>query len=331
MSKKIIQSDNLAINIEEKRQSTTRKHSTIPIPKKLIPLLELVNLLPIQFRRHKSDRYQEEGKQKKSNHKNSSYRIYESYILQWKDNEDFSIENLWYKLKKALIELPLYLQAFIFNDDGPIIRNETGTTSISPEYQVFNNFKLLEKDNLAIDRIIEKALEKINSKIEVEEALNPTSSDILFKDDNSRSSFKELVLRVRQRLIFVLVAQEMLSWLTEPSPYSKNLPLYLYAWTYYLSDFTKTSPYVDPQTGKLKLKLPILFEPIIDVEASRIRECLYCYKFFWVGRKDVYCCSKKCAHIVRQKKFIKTHPDYKYKRYQQAESKSKINQKEKKQ
>jgi hypothetical protein len=46
-----------------------------------------------------------------------------------------------------------------------------------------------------------------------------------------------------------------------------------------------------------------LFDDLQGVDADRIRQCRYCFRFFWAGRMDQTECSHRCNNILRQKDF----------------------------
>ena len=67
--------------------------------------------------------------------------------------------------------------------------------------------------------------------------------------------------------------------------------------------------------NKSKAIRPVYPEPIetflTKAELDRIGQCLYqgCTKFFWAGRLDKPCCSKRCDNAYRQHKFRNRHQE----------------------
>jgi hypothetical protein len=53
---------------------------------------------------------------------------------------------------------------------------------------------------------------------------------------------------------------------------------------------------------RLQIAVDEFASAVEDVEATRIRECANCGRFYWAGRMDQKCCSRKCngVHRVRR-------------------------------
>src|SRR2546423_4783611 len=89
------------------------------------------------------------------------------------------------------------------------------------------------------------------------------------------TDIETLVLRVRQRLIFVMAAQELISCLTHPEPRNQLLRCTVVP----RSEAARPRPYIDIQTGKFSVRTAILFFCLESIEAKRVRECQGCYQF----------------------------------------------------
>jgi hypothetical protein len=131
----------------------------------------------------------------------------------------------------------------------------------------------------------------------------------------------ELLERARQRMFFVLAVQETLSCLTHPEAWMQLLHHRRFS---RLSDTTQGKLYIAQQgenKGHLAFRPPVLYASLIGIEATRIRECQICYDIFWAGRKDMWCCSKKCAHVLRQRKYREKYRANRYElsRHRRAE------------
>lgn len=57
------------------------------------------------------------------------------------------------------------------------------------------------------------------------------------------------------------------------------------------------------EKGRIQQKENLLFDVIIGVEATRIRECEVCHRIFWAGRLNQFCCSRACAHVLRNRRY----------------------------
>lgn len=71
---------------------------------------------------------------------------------------------------------------------------------------------------------------------------------------------------------------------------------------------------VDPE-GKVRISKDLFTEAVEGVEARRIRECEVCNRIFWAGRLDQWCCSPRCARVLRTRRWRANYQDkYKLKR-----------------
>ncbi len=83
---------------------------------------------------------------------------------------------------------------------------------------------------------------------------------------------------------------------------------------------------IDEQ-GLFRLTLEPFASAINYVEAARVKVCKACELFFWAGRLDQKCCSKKCANKYRVRmcrENYRADPErYKWRRYKREEQKAK--------
>jgi hypothetical protein len=64
----------------------------------------------------------------------------------------------------------------------------------------------------------------------------------------------------------------------------------------------ETFIFLDDQ-GRLRVSMDDFAAAVRNIEAWRIRNCANCKRFFWAGRKDQKCCSKKCNGAYRVRRF----------------------------
>jgi hypothetical protein len=341
----------LKIKNSTKRHAETRRSPAfVPVPAKLAALLRLVNLLPGCIRHPKwaaLDRNFEELR-------GLQFRIDE--ILEWRPNEvshiafiavelhreipeEFSRNtpsHLWFKLSLTLEELPLLLQAFVLNDDeGKFIEIDNGQggtmlapMSIEPDYQIENNFAILRLSENELNKIVRISVKKIEMAFSIERNAKTSPAHIYARSEVDIEDSKyilpnaeSLLFRVRQRLIYVMAAQELISCLTHPKPQEQLL------WHCHVVSRTESArpvPYIDKKEGRFSLRTPTLFYCLDGIEARRVRECQICYQFFWAGRLDMKCCSAKCSHALRSRKYRLAYKEkYAYQRYQRSKKEEK--------
>jgi hypothetical protein len=81
------------------------------------------------------------------------------------------------------------------------------------------------------------------------------------------------------------------------------------------------------QDGKLRVEHHPLLQALEGIEVSRIRECAICHQIFWAQRADQPCCTRRCAHILRTRRWRKRYPKkYKVQRYRKANAKGHIDE-----
>jgi hypothetical protein len=284
-------------NVATKRRrkaKTKRRPPLVPEPAQVGELLDLVNHFPVQFRRPYWAR------EKEDKLKGSDYPINEAAVLNpeaWLGDNPAA---LWEKLRIVLAELPLTLRAFILRDEQGLIGN------INPDLQCRANFEVLWRTEAEQSEMVDVAVNRIEEAFSEERAAVTLSDKVAHNvrprraDQSHNVAAKELVLRIRQRLIFVLAAQELISCLTHREPQYQLLLRGVSR----LPDATQADLYIVPEgkdKGTLAVSPPALYERLLGVEAARIRECPICFRFFWAGRKDKIGCSKRCSAAKRMR------------------------------
>jgi hypothetical protein len=66
--------------------------------------------------------------------------------------------------------------------------------------------------------------------------------------------------------------------------------------------------YID-EDGKLQVVWDSFAYAVKGKEASRIRQCAICNKFFWAYREDQKCCGKKCSGVYRVRRLRKRYAE----------------------
>ena len=337
-----------------KNKENTKRHAKIhhspalvPVPAKLAALLRLVNGLPVCIRPRWAvldKKFEEEA--------GLQSRIEE--LLYWRPNEESYMamiarelhreiaeeysrntpSHLWLKLSITLDQLPLLLQAFVLNDDdGRLVEIDDGQEGrmlvprfIEPDFQIEGNFELLRLSDDELKKTVRVSLKKILIALSNEQEMQASSVNIRARqevniEDNKYmlSDAGTLLLRARQRLIYVMAAQELISCLTHPKPHEQ---LWWYCSIVPRSEAARPIPYI--KEGKFSLRTPPLFSALEGIEIKRVNECQICYQFFWAGRLDMKCCSAKCSHALRSRNYRRAYKEkYAYQRYQRAKKEEK--------
>src|SRR3984893_3699571 len=79
---------------------------------------------------------------------------------------------------------------------------------------------------------------------------------------------------------------------------------------------------IDRRDGRFRVEHHPLLQALEGIEVSRIRECAICHQIFWAQRADQPCCTRRCAHILRTRRWRKRYPKkYKIQRYRRANAK----------
>ena len=85
---------------------------------------------------------------------------------------------------------------------------------------------------------------------------------------------------------------------------------------------------IKDQEGKLRIKHHPLLQALEGVEVSRIRECARCDQIFWAQRTDQLCCGRRCAHILRTRRWRQGYEEkYHLQRVRKANAKGHIDEK----
>lgn len=273
----------------------TRTPALITPPAKIDALIRLVNLLPKYLRQESTDP------------KPPPALVHgKTHVLEfwdYKTDEDI-LHRVWYfyVLSDAL---PLELQAFILHDDdGRYIQHSTSLVPLfdSEHLQPYTNINLIVASELNLESIIKAAKERIT--VETDEAEARAKVEPVFHDrfdyEVGESKFissglLNLVNRARQRLLFVLAAEEVLNALSGPDTQERlNRARYVDQ-----SGATRGHLYV--KDGEVKLSPPVLFSFVVGIDAARVRKCKVCENYFWAGRKDKQLCSVKCDATNRKR------------------------------
>jgi len=308
---------------KKRRVGVNRSPALKAAPDAMIKLLELVNLLPPRLRNPWWARTNEPLPEP------SRFDHYKRDILDWRSGgesiearlirwigedvpEEWAINTpalLWRKLRNAISELPLALQAFVLQD-------QTERFEVDSDIQALLNFELIRKDEQELKDLINEASGRIDEifVLEKEEQLQ-----FAVTPGGPGLTPDTLVMRARQRLIFVLAVQELVSCIAHPE---RKLELYFCS-IYRRSDAAQSRLYITRE-GKLAFTDPALFVHLKGVEATRIRECPICRNFFWAGRADKRGCSDKCSKVLRSREWRERYPEkYKHRSYLMAEARAK--------
>lgn len=85
---------------------------------------------------------------------------------------------------------------------------------------------------------------------------------------------------------------------------------------------------VTGQDGKFRVEHDPLLQALEGVEVSRIRECARCHQIFWAQRTDQLCCGRRCAHILRTRRWRQAYDEkYHLQRVRKANSKGRLDEK----
>jgi predicted nucleic acid-binding Zn ribbon protein len=272
-----------------------RSPALIAPPAKISALLRLVNLLPKYLRQQSTD--------PKPPPALVHGRMHVLEYWDYKTDEDI-LHRVWYfyVLSDAL---PLELQAFILHDDdGRCVEYSTSLVPFfDPEHlQPYTNINLTVASELDLQSIVKAAKARISveeteveSRAEVEPVFHDRFDYEVGESKFMSSGLLNLVNRARQRLLFVLAAEEVLNALSGPDTQERlNRARYVDQ-----SGATRGHLYV--KDGEVKLSPPVLFSFVVGVDATRVRKCKVCENYFWAGRKDKQLCSEKCDATNRKR------------------------------
>lgn len=93
----------------------------------------------------------------------------------------------------------------------------------------------------------------------------------------------------------------------------------------YLTDLSQSVTF-GVENGKICFKTNSVFEAFSGVDVERVKICELCDKVFWASRIDASCCSKECAHNLRNRIYRgnkKKQDEYKFNRVKNDEAKAK--------
>ena len=279
------------VKVERKRTHPP----TIAPPAQLDVLIRLVNLLPKCLRKQRSA-----GKPSPQLEHGRDH-IIEFWSLK---NDEDTIGRTWYffVLTDAL---PIELQAFILHDDeGHYVPTSVSAAPLfDPEHlQPYTNIRLLTLCQDESQSIVTVAKERI--RIEEDRTDSESKKDYPYYDSfnyeigdkkfRSAGLFR-LINRARQRLLFVLAAEEILDALSGPDTQEKLNH------ARYIDDSGATRGYLYTRDGKVQLGPPVLFHFVVGVDSTRVRKCKVCENYFWAGRIDKRVCSTRCSATNRKK------------------------------
>jgi hypothetical protein len=291
-------------------QKRRRSPALIAPPAKIDALIRLVNLLPKYLSKQSTDPNPPPAL--------AHGKIHILDYWDYKTDEDM-LHRVWYfyVLSDAL---PLELQAFILHDDdGRYIEHSTSLMPVfDPEHlQPYTNINFIVASELDLHSIVKAAKARISveeTEVEARTKIRHVYPD-RFDYEVGASKFLSsgllnLVNRARQRLLFVLAAEEILNALSEPDTQERLNR----AWYVDQSGATRGHLYV--KDGEVTLSPPVLFSFVVGVEASRVRKCKVCQNYFWAGRKDKKLCSGKCDSTNRKRNERERYRKWgKWKRY----------------
>lgn len=305
----------------------------VPIPEKLVNLLRLANLVPVQFRNPAWAARESSGQQVQVDW----FSKYEDeYIaLNWK------LETRGRAQKRDNVtksRFPLELLAFVMHDNDMQIIEVDGDALplVNSKSSIEDNFSVLGKEDAELHKIIQNAYERLFEVSRIQERIAKKYKPLdEIKIGNQTYFYMEAEYfweQSRQRYYFVLAVQETLSCLTRTGEQNQALLSRIVSHLY-----EETIPRLcviqDGQdSGKIALHQPTLYESLLSVEANRIRECPVCYKIFWAGRKDQVGCTPQCAKVIRTRRWRENATKYELARAEKerlAMTKSKPNPKKK--
>src|ERR1700724_1124516 len=80
--------------------------------------------------------------------------------------------------------------------------------------------------------------------------------------------------------------------------------------------------------GRLRVEHHPPLRALEGVEESRIRECARCHQIFWAQRSDQLCCGRRCAHILRTRRWRQGYEEkYHLQRVRKANAKGHLDEK----
>jgi hypothetical protein len=323
-----------------KHHAKTRSPALLPVPKQLESMLRLANLVPVYLRQPNWAK-RRAGEQRRV----LLSRYIENCILT--DWNPLATERGFTLLYLAISELPIELQAFVLQGlDDEAYLNKGKSIQAPTNIETKMDFGVLDKTESELLEIIQDARERHRQALGYEEAKEQglgyevskgpiTIRDALFPEVESNGDSYSLIEprrlynQAHQRLVFIIAVQETLICLTHPQAWRQVLEGRKVSRLY----DSESKLYIIQQgkdEGKLGLLTSPLYEPLLGVEASRIRECPICYKIFWAGRRDQVGCSPQCSKVVRTRRWRENATRYELARAEKERaSMTKSNQKKK--
>jgi hypothetical protein len=222
---------------------------------------------------------------------------------------------------RAIEALPLELQAFILEDrDGEVIDKNRGALFDFRPPPTDENFQVLEKSEADLKEIIRIARKRFEIAFRLEAEKAADEKRVLFVanrlDEGAgnkignrvyRHTYSHILLRrARQRLIYIVAAQETLICLTREDA-QEQLERRVIS-SLYEGQSTLHIIQEGEDKGRIKQFESPLERPFVGIEVfdhegaekagtspNRIRVCPICYRIFWAGRLDKqHCGDKKC-------------------------------------
>jgi hypothetical protein len=74
------------------------------------------------------------------------------------------------------------------------------------------------------------------------------------------------------------------------------------------------------QKGIISIRHRPVDDSLEGVELRRLRRCEICSRFFWAGKVTQRCCSSKCAHALRNRRYRARYKEYLIRQVEQEES-----------
>lgn len=97
-------------------------------------------------------------------------------------------------------------------------------------------------------------------------------------------------------------------WLRAVAEIGRLEPRFRFRWAMPTIQLPNVSAQTN-QRGELQFNLGPLVAALEGIEPFRIRTCPICSLIYWAARRDKPCCSKKCAHILRTRRWRERYGD----------------------
>jgi hypothetical protein len=230
---------------------------------------------------------------------------YRNMILDWEKmlerNQD-ELNILWRDLQNGLEALPLALQAFLLDDKQGTVNSTSGFSTVNrvdENIQIGLNLAFIRNEEVLLEKIITKATSRIEALI-AESAIAKTGE--LVPEFMADTTPKQLLGRIIQRFIFAFAVQAIFNLLTNREPRENSFYIFTN-----LHSLATTSQMEINSDGLITFTPSIVIKALDLVDSGRIRKCLRCSKFYWAGRKDMRCCSTRCANNLRMDDYRKRY------------------------